>query len=210
MDTESDAPRLHSRTYTRFVTVLKFLLPATAIAVIAMVVLWSHLRPSVDRFRIGSTVLRETVDEEHAMIHARYVGVDRKGQPFSITAQTVSFLDQDGNMMQLDTPQADITLADGAWVALTADSGLYDRDGGSLGLTGAVSVFHDGGYEVRTTEATIDLNAGTAAGSRPVEVQGPFGELSAAGFHLGDDGGTIFFGGPAVMHVSPNALSTQP
>ena len=136
--------------------------------------------------------------------------MDRKGQPFSINAETVSFLDQEGNRMQLETPQADITLADGAWVALTADSGLYDRDGGSLGLTGTVNVFHDAGYEVRTTEATIDLNAGIATGSQPVEVQGPFGELSAAGFRVVNDGDTIFFGGPAVLHFSPSTLPPQP
>jgi lipopolysaccharide export system protein LptC len=108
--------------------------------------------------------------------------------------------------MQLETPEADITLNGGAWVALTADSGLYDRDGGSLELTGAVNMFHDGGYQFRTTEAIIDLDAGTASGSKPVEAQGPFGQLSAEGFKVIDEGRTVLFEGKAKMRVYPGAL----
>jgi lipopolysaccharide export system protein LptC len=206
MDSKDAVPRIRSRAYTRFVIVLKFLLPAAAIALVALVVLWAHLRPGVDRFRLGSAVLREFEDDEHAMIRARYVGVDRKGQPFSITSETVSYIDPDGTKMQLETPEADITLNGGEWVALTADSGLYDRDGGSLQLTGAVNVFHDGGYQFRTSEAIIDLEAGTALGSKPVEAQGPFGQISAEGFMVIDEGRTILFEGQAKMRVYPGAL----
>jgi lipopolysaccharide export system protein LptC len=109
--------------------------------------------------------------------------------------------------MQLEAPKADITLAGGAWVAVTADSGLYDRDAGNLKLTGAVDLFHDAGYQFRTTEATIDLNTGDAEGAKPVQAQGPFGELSAEGFKMIDEGRTVFFEGHAKMRVYPGALS---
>jgi lipopolysaccharide export system protein LptC len=208
IDTESGPQRIRSRFYPRFVTVLKFVLPAAAITLVALVALWSHLWPSVDRLRVGSAMLRDLGDDEHAMIHARYVGVDRKGQPFSITAETVSYVDPDGNMMQLEAPEADITLTGGSWVAATADSGLYDRDGGSLKLTGAVDMFHDAGYQFRTSEAVIDLNTGEAEGSKPVQVQGPFGQLSAKGFKVIDEGRTVFFEGHAKMHIYPGALSS--
>jgi lipopolysaccharide export system protein LptC len=207
IDSEYAAPRIHSRAYTRFVIILKYLLPTAAIAMVVLVVFWSHVRPSIDRFHLGSAVLREFGDDEHAMIRARYVGVDRKGQPFSITAETVSYVDPEGNIMQLETPEADITLTGGAWVALTADNGLYDREGGSLGLTGAVTLFHDDGYQFRTTEAFIDLKAGTASGSKPVEAQGPFGQLSAEGFKVIDEGRTVLFEGQAKMRVYPGALT---
>ena len=209
IDTAFDAPRTHSRYYSRFIIVLKFLLPTAAIALVALVVLWSHLKPSIERFRVGSAVLQEFGNDEHAMIRARYVGVDHKGQPFSITAETVSYVDPEGIRMQLETPEADITLADGAWVAMTADSGLYDRDDESLALTGAVNMFHDAGYQFRTAEAIIDLAAGTAAGSKPVEAQAPFGELSAEGFKVTDEGRTVLFEGQAKMRLYPGALSPQ-
>ncbi len=206
MDTESGAPRTQSRHYKPIVTVLKFLLPTAAITLVALVVLWSQLQPSVDRFRVGAAALQEFGNDEHAMINARYVGVDHKGQPYSITAETVSYVDPEGSKMQLETPEADITLANGAWVALTADSGLYDRDGESLGLTGAVNMFHDDGYQFRTTEAIIDLDAGTAAGSKAIEAQGPLGELSAEGFKVIDEGRTVFFEGQAKLRVYPGVL----
>lgn len=207
MESESAAPRALPRHYGRFVGILKVLLPTTAIVLVGLVLLWSHLRPSADRFNVGSAVFQEFGDDEHAMIRARYIGVDRKGQPFSITAETVSYVDPEGTRMELEAPEADITLASGGWVALTADSGLYDRDGGSLGLSGAVNMFHDGGYQFRTTEALIDLGTGDASGSKPVEGQGPFGEISAEGFRVIDEGRTVLFEGRAKMRVYPGVLS---
>ena len=67
-------------------------------------------------------------------------------------------------------------------------------------------MFHDGGYQFRTTEAIIDLDAGTASGSKPVEAQGPFGQLSAEGFKVIDEGRTVLFEGQAKMRVYPGAL----
>ncbi|MGF1640008.1 MAG: LPS export ABC transporter periplasmic protein LptC [Rhodospirillales bacterium] len=210
MDIYSGPPRARSRYHARIVGVLKVALPLTATAIVALLVVWSQWRPGGDRLLIGTSSPDTTDDRGDKMIHARYVGLDDKGRPFSVTAETVSYLDPEGARMRLQMPKADITLETGEWLTLTADSGVYDRHGGSLDLAGNVIVFHDQGVQFRTSAATIDLEAKTAAGAQPVEAHGPFGELSAAGFRAEDAGRTIFFHGPATLRLPAGASSGEP
>ncbi|MEJ0072220.1 MAG: LPS export ABC transporter periplasmic protein LptC [Pseudomonadota bacterium] len=90
-----------------------------------------------------------------------------------------------------------MTTAGGAWVAVTAETGVYHNDAKLLDLAGDVSVFHDGGTEFHTTTAHVDLGAGSAAGDDPVDGQGPSATIKSAGFRLYDRGARIIFTGKA-------------
>ena len=102
-------------------------------------------------------------------------------------------------VVDLSLPKGDITLNDGTWLALTARTGKYDRQGNMLDLKGAVSLFHDQGFELQTETAAVDLEAGRAEGRDPVKGQGPFGQLLADGFRVEDRGDTIVFTGRSRM-----------
>ena len=76
-------------------------------------------------------------------------------------------------------------------------------------MTGAVNLFHDSGFEVRTETAQIDLKNGAATGNAFVEGQGPFGHLSGEGFHLLNKGKTIYFKGKSKLIFHPNVKSAS-
>ena len=96
-------------------------------------------------------------------------------------------------------------LADGSWVALTANDGRFEADTNILHLAGDVNLFHDQGYEFNTTTAQVDLVTSTASGDDPVKGQGPFGVLDAEGFRVLDSGARILFLGPARLTVFEGA-----
>jgi len=98
---------------------------------------------------------------------------------------------------------ADITMSSGAYVALTANDGILDRDADVVTLSGDVTLFHDNGLSFQTDSATIDLNAKTAEGNDVVEGQNGDGELVSQGFRVLDDGDTIEFTGKAYMKIYP-------
>ena len=98
---------------------------------------------------------------------------------------------------------ADMTMVDGAWVAVTADNGIYHRDAGTVDLSGNVTLFHDTGLTFQTDAATVDLKNDTARGNQPVEGQNPDGQLAAQGFEVRDDGQTVIFTGRAYMKLFP-------
>jgi len=203
------SPRRGGARHSRLVALLKFLLPIGAAALIAVVAVWPSLQKAEGQFRIGFATIQPSGPVNPSMINARYVGTDSENQPFQITADLARNLGDAAASIELDLPKADLGLEDGAWVVLTADTGLYRRDAKTLDLKGGVNVFHDTGYEIRTEKATIDLAANTAAGDQPVQGHGPFGELTAQGFRLFHREKRIVFTGKASLTIF-TALETAP
>jgi len=182
---------------------MKYLLPAVAMVLVALVAVWPHLTTKDNGFRIGFSALKARETGDPSMVNARYVGSDKNDQLFSITADLVRNAMMDAATVELVMPKADITLEDGSWLVLTAETGVFKRAAKTLELAGTVNLFHDSGYEFRTEKVTIDLDNGSALGTEPVEGQGPFGDLSGEGFVLRDKGKTIIFTGKARLFIYP-------
>lgn len=190
--------------YSRFVRWMKILLPFFAIGLIVLVVIWPRLKTD-ETFRIGFASVNFTGDAEPGMDNARYVGTDENRQPYSVTADLARIVAEDNAQVDLELPKADLTLEDGTWLVLTANTGRYIRADASLALEGGVNLFHDTGYEISTEKLMVDLNAGSAEGHTPLSGHGPFGELKAQGIKLIEKGRVIFFTGPArvILYASP-------
>lgn len=190
--------------YTRFVNTTKFILPLVAGLLIALVAVWPKLQPQERQFSLGfgsAVSAREAMDP--GMINPRYVGIDDGNMPFSITADLAKSGPDGPSTVELEMPKADVTLEDGTWLVLTAESGVYSREDKNLFLSGAVNLFHDSGYEIRTEQAKIDLDRGEAMGNVQVDGHGPFGELRAEGFRLENKGRQIHFTGKSRLVIYP-------
>jgi lipopolysaccharide export system protein LptC len=197
--------RLHIAGYSRFVSVAKVVLPLIALVLVSVVAAWPHLKPKNERFRIGVSNLAATEGEDPNMVNARYVGTDEQDRPFTVTADYARRGGSKTPTVELEMPKADLTLEDGTWLVLTAKTGVYDQAAKTLKLAGAVNLFHDLGYEIRTDAADVDIGKGMASGRDPVAGQGPFGELRAQGFQLKDRGKVIVFTGRAYLLFYPGA-----
>jgi lipopolysaccharide export system protein LptC len=191
--------------YSRFVGMMKLVLPLGALILVAMVVAWPYLRGTKGGIPLSFNSIGVGLDENVFMTNARYIGADGKGQPYTLTAELAAQDEDDPDIIQLTKPQADILLNQGSWLALTANSGTLKRQAETLALVGAVNIFSDQGYEFRTESALIDLAASLAHGTVPVEAQGPFGTLNADSFRMADDGKTIYFEGQVRMTLYPKA-----
>jgi lipopolysaccharide export system protein LptC len=195
-------PRLSLRSgYSLFVTTMKVALPALAAALVLLLVVWPQVAPEGNHFRIGVADLQPEQAKNLSMVNPRFRGRDDKSRPYTVVADVATQESSGADEVDLEQPKADITLNDGAWVALTANQGLYHRERERLHLEGNVSLFHDQGFEMRTSAAEIDLQAGQARSTRPVDGQGPAGTLTAQGFRLLDDGQRIIFTGKSRMVI---------
>ena len=187
--------------YSRFVQMMKVLLPTVAALLIALILVWPYLGSEDLRFRLSFAALTANENEDPSMINPRYLGIDGENQAFSITADLARRLAEGSSAVELEMPKADITLSDGTWLVVTANSGVYKQIKKTLELTGAVNMFHDSGYEFTTTKVRIDLEKGIAEGDAAVKGQGPFGDLSGEGFRLIDKGKTIVFTGKSKLVI---------
>ncbi len=198
------APRLSMRDrYSIFVGFMKLLLPALAAALILLVIVWPQFTVDDDSFRLSVSKLAPDQADSLTMLNARFDGLDEKNRPYTLTADMATQSDTDEDLIELELPKADITLEDGAWLALTARSGKYRQKAEILDLIGSVSLFHDQGFELRTEAARVDLAAGVAEGTQPVQGQGSTGFIEAEGFRVLDRGARIIFTGKAHMIVNP-------
>lgn len=191
---DSFAPRrlagVASRRYSRFVSLMKIALPVAALAILALVALW----PGPER-PVTSAELPDGAREagQGRMMSPRITGVDARDRPYSIVGESAEQSLIGGERVVFNDPQAEITLANGAWLALMAEQGEIDQERGQLILSGAVSLFRDDGYAFVTEEVHFDLEQTVAWGDFPVEAYGPSGEIAADGFRLDGERNIIVF-----------------
>ncbi len=198
-------PRRFSQTYSRFVAMMKFTLPVVALILVSLVVLWPHLASEDLRFRIGFAAIKASVSNDPSMLNPRFVGTDSYNKPYSVTADLARSIGELGATIELEMPKADVTLDNGTWLVMTANSGLFAHLENTLNLEGMVNLFHDSGYEFQTEKAIINMVSGEASGNMPIRGQGDFGLLSAQGFKLVDKGKIIYFTGKSKLTLHPGA-----
>lgn len=195
------------RDYSRFVAVMKFLLPAVAAGLVVLLAIWSQIRIEDGRFRIGVADVAPTQIDRLSMISPRFEGIDDRNRPFTVTAEEASQVKDNEDLIELVRPQADMTLENGTWVALTAEKGRFQRSTRRLQLDGEVSLFQDQGYELHVESVAIDFSSGSAVSDTPVYGQGPSGELAGEGLKFTDRGQIIELTGKSRVTLSAGRRS---
>lgn len=201
---------LANSSHSAFVGAMKVVLPAVAVGLILLVVAWPQFRSNENSFRIGLANVTPDDSRDLRMVNPRYEGIDKRGEPFTITADSAVKTAPTSDVIELEKPQADITLKRGNWVTLKADYGAYREQDQQLDLIGSVDLFHDDGYEFRTLSARINLVTNYAEGDDPVQGQGPAGDIQSQGFRIYDKGERVVFLGKAHLLLRPRATKRLP
>lgn len=191
--------------YSRFVGLMKWGLPALAALLVLLVLAWPGMLKRNEGFQLSFSGLRGLGEEQLTMLNPRFVGVDRKNQPFEVTAESANQDPADSRRVTLERVQADITLTDGSWLSLIAASGLYQQVEQALTLEGPVSIHSDSGYELHLNRVEAALADGSAWSDSGVEGQGPFGQLRADRMRIENQGERLYFEGRVRLTVLPGA-----
>lgn len=192
------------RTYGRMVQFLKVALPTVALMLIALLIAWPQLSEHTNLPGMTLLDIDGNSGDSMQLSNARYQGMDDKEQPYTVTAEKVRQGGLDANLVNLEAPKADIMMADESWAAITALTGVFNREEQLLDLVGSVNFFHDLGYEIRTESAQLNIAEGHAAGQEHVEGQGPFGQFNAEGFEIFDRGSRVVLTGKSRLLIYPD------
>jgi lipopolysaccharide export system protein LptC len=174
----------------------KTLLPVFALVLLSAIAFWPEIDGTGDGGRVSFRRTLEPRPEALRVVNPNYRGIDEQGRPYTITAAIAQQVGAE-EIMDLTDPRGDITLSDGAWVFIRADTGRYDKAAQRLQLNGNVTIYHDDGTMLATPSALILLDQGAAEGDAPVAAQGSFGTLTSDGFRLIDRGAVVIFTGRA-------------
>ena len=181
--------------YTRFVLFSKWFLGVIAIIGITALIAWPLLTRDTSGVRV-SFVMTDGKNGAPGitpvMNKPRYEGTDERGRKYTITADQAE--QKPDKKIGLKNVAADMFTEQGTWLSLTAAGGEFNDITKILTLTGAVTLYHEEGYQFVTEQAEIDTNTSEARGDLPISGQGPMGKLLATGFEIKDNGNRIFFG----------------
>lgn len=193
--------------YSWFVRIARVALPVSALVIVGIVA--ARLSESPQQALLGDLPKTEKElaakaekKEQGTLVSARYEGVDDEGRSYTLLAGSATQSPDDPKAVLLEAPKADITLEDGAWVAVHAGSGIWSGERQTLTLSGGVSVFHDQGYEMQLEAVLLDMKTRRAVSRHPVTAKGPAGTLSAQSMQINDQGRKIIFGGPIRMTIA--------
>lgn len=186
--------------YTRFVRIMKVMLPLVACSLIVLVVIYSskgrETKVAIGYKDIGS------VDKDRQLVAPRLTGTDGRGQPFTVTAKGATQAPGKARRLTIDEVTADITMQDKSWVQVGAFKGELDVEGKTLDLVNSINIYSDQGYECHTEAARYDFGTGLLKGDVPIKCQGPMGLFTAKKFEgLRDPRVLRFMGGVQTTYV---------
>lgn len=177
---------------SRFVGIMKVALPVTALLLVGLLFIWPQLSGREDSFNLSySQTVRP--DDIPVMRNARFRGTDSLNRPFLVTAEQATQDPTAGGRIMLDRLSADLTMQDGSWLTLSADTGVYAQTDRLLQLFGNIAIYSDRGFEFHALTAEVNLDAGSVASDDKVWGHGPLGAIQANGLRVYDRGGRIEF-----------------
>ncbi|MFN3774227.1 LPS export ABC transporter periplasmic protein LptC [Sphingomonas sp. Sph1(2015)] len=187
--------------HDRFVTLARWLLPSaigvlTAFLVMAPIYSSSEVSFVLDKKKV------EVAKERMKIQAAQYRGVDDKGQPFSLDAGSAIQRSSAEPVVQLNKLSAAIRLSDGP-ATVSANSGRYDMSTEQVQLDGPLDFRSAGGYDLRTHDATIDLQQRTLVSGGAVTGQVPQGHFSANKMRADLENRTVRLEGNARLRIVP-------
>lgn len=203
-----------SHGYTRFVVWMKVVLPLAALSLLALVLFYSGIFDDRDQLAITFAEIN-SVDDDLRMVSPRVSGLDAKGRPYEITADTATQTPGDPNHIRLENIAGHLTLNQGEdgqsgdQIFLTAVSGLLQPNMEKLTLNERIDIRSQGGYVFYGTSAEINLADGTISTAEPVHGDGPFGVLDADSMVTKEGGNLIRFMGNVKLVIQPGGLKRE-
>ncbi len=190
-----------ARRHSRWVRVLRTLLPVVALGAVAgFVVITRFAFPAaldLDALRLSVTRNSIIMDRPHL------TGFDHHHREYSIVATRAIQPLTNPNQVRLEDIEAKIETANGTTTTINAEAADYDHSNGMIKLLGAVTADTPNGYSVRLTDADVDLSAGTLVTDNPVTIEYGGSRVTGKRFSSTDGGKVIVLEGDVRTVLMP-------
>jgi len=193
--------------HSRLVRWLRICVPVGIVVALLTMVAANYLQTTGLRLpgEIGKLVIKGT---KITMEQPRLAGFTAAARPYAFTAKAAAQEIAKPELMELQQIQANVEMDDSTKVAITSNAGMYDLKADLLTLTDDVHLVSSTGYEVRLSQARIDVHKGHVVSEKPVWVKLLNGFINAKRLEISDSGEVVRFGGVAVT-MYPDHDSSQ-
>ncbi len=195
-----------ARKHSRRVRQLRVALPAAAVAILGIVLLWTWLNPlrMLDRLpgKIGDMVISGT---KITMQAPRLTGFTRDARPYELTAKSAAQDLTQPDIVELREIKAKVQTQNQGVTNITARDGLYDSKKEVLTLGNDVELVTKD-YKAWLTNAVVDIRTSNVVSEKPVKVEMLQGLLNANRLQVSESGDLLSFDGGVVMDLKPESI----
>lgn len=183
-------PRGKARAHSGLVHILRWVLPAIMVLVVAALVglVAGHaIKRQAAAHKDASTPIR--------MVNPHFYGRDNQGRAFTLGARQAARDEQSFQRVLLFYPSVTLDVDGVHPSTLTADSGVYHEDTRLLYLKGHVRADNAKASTFATDQAVVDTRTGTVTGASALSSRTPVGDVKSGRFDVYDKGDRVIFKG---------------
>jgi lipopolysaccharide export system protein LptC len=180
--------------HSRFVRFLRVVVPFAIAAILAIIIAVAYFKPfqvlaklPIDPSKLVISGTKVTMEQP------RLAGFTRDARPYELSARAASQDIARPGVLELKDIHARVQMQDKVVIDLSAASGVYETKADVLKLADDILFSSSSGYQVRLSEAVVDMKKGAIVSERPVEVTLPNGTILANRLEVADNGAMILF-----------------
>lgn len=166
--------------HSRLITWLKIALPSIAAIFIFMILLIPRLSENKNKLKLSTNKIATSI-EAMTIENARFLGVNTKGQPFTLNITHAVEVEKNAEKIEFENPVADITFEHEKWLNLNSKRGVFQKNKDLLTLSDDVLVLHADGYSFTSDKINIDIKRKQLFSDVPVTSKAPIGDIKATG-----------------------------
>ncbi len=190
---------LAARRHSRIVAVLRWILPAMAVVVVAWMFVSAHRLPrEIGNIDLGEVGLEGTT---LTMQNPSLSGFNKDGTAYQVTAAKALQDVTNPRVVTLEFVDGTLTKSDGSDMRLTADNGVFDNDTQTLELDGNIVVKTSKDENAYLESAKVDLGAGSIVSDRPIRAEANNGKIRADAMEVTERGARLRFSGKVVVEL---------
>ena len=167
-----DADNFHSR----LVGWSKILLPLAALGLLSTLFLLARDPGQASEISFAEI---QAIAREQRLSSPRFSGVTENGTVLSLVARSARPELTDTETFNIENVDLRMEIPDGSTVDISATTGQVDSRAQSARFYGLARLTTSSGYEMETNSLTAELKTGVVTSGGVLEIQGPFGELTA-------------------------------
>lgn len=168
--------------WSRTVTLIKIILPLTALTILSLLFLLSRKVDAVFDLSESPDAPGQTLNEP------RFSGTAKDGSQITASARRAYPAAGNPKAIGADGLRLDIALKDGSSVAIAAPVGVIDSEAREMRFQGGVVLTSSQGYEIRSADVLVGYDEPRFATGTTIDATAPMGTITADGLRL--DAGT--------------------
>lgn len=195
--------------HSRFVAWMKIGLPVAAVLLLAGLLLSTGVFNRRDKLDVSFSEVA-TKNDDLRMVSPRVTGLNKDGQPYTLTADTATQDLKMPNHVVMENIAAEMKIDEAnGWMKLQATSGLLDSEAQILSLRDNINLTTTLGYAFHATQADINFKAGTMSSPSAISGDGPLGAISADSMSANNAEQTLRFDGHVKLRIEGEQLTRK-